>query len=148
MVRDGESWWTAQKDYNVFLGEYQAQFTGRGRIVLPKKFRQELGGKKAILSRGFEGCIWGFTKTGFEKEAARQLEVSATDNQAREVRRYLFSAAEQVLLDEQGRFVIPKPLLEYAKLRGGVVIIGAGDHFEIWDPLTWRMLIAGLTKKR
>ena len=52
----------------MFLGEFQTKFTGHGRIVLPKKVRSELEGDKLILSRGFEGCIWGFNEQDFEKE--------------------------------------------------------------------------------
>ena len=138
----------------MFLGEYKTSFTGQGRVVLPKKFRSELGsGKTVILSRGFEGCIWGFDTKAWEKEAEKQLEISSADQEARNLRRYLFSAAESVDLDDQGRFVIPKVLLEYAGLtreekgNDGVIMIGAGDHFEVWDSLRWHKLIHKLVSK-
>ena len=122
----------------MFLGEYQQNFTGRGRVVLPKKIRQELKeGNTIILSRGFEGCVWGFTPEGFEEESKKQLQFSATEERARYLRRYLFSASVPVELDVQSRFVIPSALLIYAKLERWVVIIGAGDHFEIWNKSNW-----------
>lgn len=130
----------------MFLGEYHVKFTGQGRIVLPKKFRQKLLGNSLVLSRGFEGCIWGFPVSGWEKEAGKQMEVSATERQARDLRRYLFSAAEEVELDNQGRFVIPKPLLLYAKLQDGVVLVGTGDHFEVWNPGGWQKLVDTFAK--
>ena len=117
-------------------------------MVLPKKFRQDLSDREAIiLSRGLEGCIWGFSLEDFEKEAEKQLAVTLTEQRGRDLRRYLFSAAENVRLDEQGRFVIPKMLLEYAGIKNEVVIIGAGDHLEIWDTLIWQKLIENLTKE-
>lgn len=123
----------------MFLGEYQLKFTGRGRIILPRKLRQELGDEKlVILSRGFEGCIWGFSTQGFEKEAERTLGSSATEERARMLRRYLFSASEPVELDAQGRFVIPSALLTFAKVGDEAVVIGAGDHFEIWNNKFWQ----------
>lgn len=132
----------------MFLGEYYTNFTGQGRVVLPRKIRQELGDEKEIiLSRGFERCIWGFARQSWEKEAEKQLEAPITDPAARDLRRYLFSAAEIVGLDEQGRFVIPRALLEYADLKEGVTIIGAGDHFEIWDREIWKKYITKLTKE-
>lgn len=121
----------------MFLGEYQLKFSGKGRIVLPNKLREELGGEMTILSRGFEGCIFGFSPEGFEKESKRQLEISATEERARYLRRYLFSGSVPVELDSQGRFVIPSALLVYAKLEEEVVVIGAGDHFEIWNNKYW-----------
>lgn len=130
----------------MFLGEYHTGFTGHSRVVLPKKFRQELAGNLTIiLSRGFEGCIWGFAQSSWEKEASRQLEGLITEKGSRDVRRYLFSGAESVALDAQGRFVIPSMLLEYAHLKEEVVIIGAGDHFEIWNPDLWEKALKELT---
>lgn len=131
----------------MFLGEHYTNFTGQGRVVLPKKFRQEVGEEKTIiLSRGFEKCIWGFALKEWEKEAEKQLQVPITDPVARDLRRYLFSAAQSFDLDDQGRFIIPKTLLDYANLKEGVAIIGTGDHFEIWDSETWKKYIAKLTK--
>lgn len=121
----------------MFLGEYKAKFTGKGRVILPHKFRQELKGKEVILSRGFENCIWGFDVKDFEKEAKRQLEISATEERGRFLRRYLFSGSESAELDAQGRIIIPSALLDFASLGVEVAIIGAGDHFEIWDAKMW-----------
>ncbi len=129
----------------MFLGEYKANFSGQGRIILPKKFRQELKGVQIILSRGFEQCVFGFAASNWEKEAAKQLEMPVTDREARRLRRYLFSAAEVVESDDQGRIVIPKPLLEYAGLQESVIIIGAGDHLEIWDPINWKKYVKKFT---
>ncbi|RJP47117.1 MAG: division/cell wall cluster transcriptional repressor MraZ [Armatimonadetes bacterium] len=143
-------WGCPERQTDMFLGEYEVQFTGHGRIVLPKKFRQELGKtEEVVLSRGFEGCIWGFSKEEFEKESGKQLEVPVTDKKGRDLRRYLFSAAESAVLDYQGRFVIPRLLLEYANLKESrVVIIGAGDHFEIWNIESWKREIKKLTSKK
>lgn len=132
----------------MFLGEYYLQFTAPGRIVLPHKFRGEIGGEKEIvLSRGYDGCIWGFDKKDWETEAKGWLEISNTDPKARGTRRYLFSAAELVALDEQGRFIIPKVLTAYSRLTEQVVMIGAGDHFEIWNAKAWKKTIKKLTKQ-
>ncbi len=123
----------------MFLGEYQTKFTGKGRIILPKLMRHELGeDREVVLSRGFEGCIFGFSKKGFEEEARKQVEVSATEEKARYLRRYLFSGSVPAELDIQGRFIIPSALLTYAKLGSEITVIGAGDHFEIWNNNFWK----------
>ncbi|MBU1032071.1 division/cell wall cluster transcriptional repressor MraZ [Patescibacteria group bacterium] len=122
----------------MFLGEYQVKFTGRGRIVLPYKFREELTDKVVILTRGFEKCIWGFDLKDFEGTAKKQLEIPATEERARYMRRYLFSSSEPVELDAQGRIIIPSALLDFASVRNEVTVIGAGDHFEIWDTKLWK----------
>lgn len=109
---------------------------------MPRKFRDELDTSgEIVLSRGLDGCIWGFVKSAWEKEAEKQLEVSVTEERGRNLRRYLFSAAEVVKLDKQGRFIIPGNLLGYARLRSKVVVVGAGDHFEIWNPKLWKKML-------
>ena len=122
----------------MFLGEYHTKFTGKGRVILPSKMREELAGKVLVLSRGFEGCIWGFDEKLWQEEAKRQLLVPATEERGRFLRRYLFSGSESVELDSQGRFVIPSALLDYASVKEDVVIIGTGDHFEVWDKKAWK----------
>jgi len=114
----------------MFLGEYKLNFTGKGRIALPKKFREQLGEQsQVVLSRGLDNCIWGFAKSAWEAQAAIQLERPVTDKEARDLRRYLFSAAVEIDVDAQGRIVIPAQLLAFAGIRKEPVVIGAGDHF-------------------
>ncbi len=126
----------------MFLGTYHAKFTGKNRIVLPKKLRRGLKGQsEVILTRGLDGCIWGFSKTDWEKEARRQLQIPVTDSQGRFLRRNLFSEAEDGWLDSQGRFIIPANLLEFAGIKEEVALIGAGDHFEIWNPKKWKKML-------
>jgi MraZ protein len=121
----------------LFLGEYDHTLDDRGRIILPRKIRQELGELDIVLSRGFDACIFGFDKTSWEKEAEKHLESPVTDSKGRELRRYLFSAAEKAEIDKLGRVLVPTHLKEYAGINGSVKIIGAGDHFEIWDSNSW-----------
>lgn len=129
----------------LFLGEYVHSLDDRGRVTLPRKIRQELGEREVVLSRGFDACIFGFDKERWEKEANKQLEVPVTDGKARELRRYLFAAAERVEIDKLGRLLVPAQLKEYASIGQDVVIIGAGDHFEIWDKTSWEQYSTKLT---
>lgn len=128
----------------MFLGTYKVRFSGAGRVVLPRKLRGELkNAQEIILTRGFDGGVWGFDKEEWEKQASLQLEMPITEKKGRELRRVLFSAAEAVELDKQGRFVIPEDLLAQGNLTQEVCLIGAGDHFEVWDVLEW----GGVIKK-
>ncbi|OGE30271.1 division/cell wall cluster transcriptional repressor MraZ [Candidatus Daviesbacteria bacterium RIFCSPHIGHO2_02_FULL_36_13] len=121
----------------MFLGEYKLKFTGKGRVILPKKMRDEITGREVVLSRGFEECIFGYDLKSWKIEAEKQFEISNTEERGRTLRRYMFSASVPVELDAQGRFVIPSALLTYAKVGREIVIIGAGDHFEIWNNKLW-----------
>jgi len=129
----------------LFLGEYEHGLDDRGRITLPRKIRQELGLSEVVLSRGFDQCIFGFDKESWGKEAEKHLESNLTDQKSREVRRYLFSAAENVEIDRLGRILLPALLKDYAKIDKDVVVIGAGDHFEIWNKTVWQQQSSSLS---
>lgn len=125
----------------VFFGEYQVSFTGSGRLVLPKKLRELLKGNTFILTKGFDTCLSGYDKDEWELKAKDLLQVSILEKENLEKRRFVFSSAVYLEIDEQGRFVIPRNLLNYANLNEKAVIVGVGDHFEIWELEKWEKYI-------
>jgi len=121
----------------LFLGEYQGSFSGPGRLLLPKKMRELLKGMSFVLTRGFDGCLAGYDSIEYEQKAQGLFLGSLLDGDKTAEKRMLFASTVYVEIDDQGRFVIPKHLLEYSNLNKKVVIVGAGDHFEIWDDTRW-----------
>ena len=122
-----------------FLGEYRVTFTGQGRIIIPKKIREALGTEKTFtLTKGLDSCLSGFRNNDWEKAAKELLNASPLEMQKAETKRHLFSSAIIVEIDDQCRFVITKTLLSYAGLTSEAVIIGVGDHFEVWQPQRWQ----------
>lgn len=100
--------------------------------------RYELkGAGKIVLTRGLDGGVWGFDIKRWEKEARRELQIPVTEEKGRVLRRVMFSGAEVVDLDKQGRFVVPTALLLQLGKAPDCTLIGAGDHFEIWDFRQW-----------
>ena len=132
-VKNGEEW-----IYMLFLGEYQGSFSGPGRLLLPKKMRELLKGTSFVLTRGFDNCLAGYDSVEYEQKAKELVTISLLDSQKMSERRMLFASTVYVEIDEQGRFVIPKNLMDYAQLAKKVAIVGVGDHFEIWDEMAWR----------
>jgi len=121
----------------VFFGEYQINFSGSGRLLLPKKVRELLKGNTFILTKGFGNCLSGYDKDDWEKRATELLNPSLLQPTDMDNRRYIFSSLVYLEIDDQGRFVVPKNLLEYSQLKDKAVIIGVGDHFEIWETKKW-----------
>ncbi len=122
---------------NMLLGEYQPSIDNKHRLALPKNLRDEVRGNQIIITKGFEDCILGYAKDDWEAEAYKHLETSISDAPSRHLKQYLYSGASEAALDDQGRFVIPGNLTDYAGIENEIVVIGAGDHFEIWDPEKW-----------
>ena len=93
------------------------------------------------MTRGLDGGIWGFEKAEWEKQANLQLEVPINEEKGRELRRMFFSGANVAELDKQGRFVIPDDLLSQSGFGMEVCLIGAGDHFEVWNLTQWEKFL-------
>ena len=76
----------------VFFGEYQINFSGSGRLLLPKKVRELLKGNTLILTKGFGVCLAGYDKDDWEKRAAELLNPSLLQPSDMENRRSIFSS--------------------------------------------------------
>jgi MraZ protein len=127
----------------AFFGEYEISVTDGGRIVLPKKIRENLKGTTFILTKGFDVCLAGYDRHDWETRSQEFVNVSLVDTTEIDKRRMLFSGANEIETDEQGRFVIPKALLQFIGLSDlTVVVIGVGDHFEIWEKEKWKKYLA------
>jgi MraZ protein len=63
----------------------------------------------------------------------------------RALRRLLFSGAVEISLDRQGRVLIPAYLRDYASLNGEVLIVGMETFVEIWEPVSWRATLDGVS---
>lgn len=123
----------------VFYGEYTLNLTEGGRLVLPKKIRELLGVESFILTKGFGGCLSGYDNANWnEKTNDLSNMTTLLDNEQIARKRYVFSGANVVTIDDQGRFVVPKSLLDFMDLKNEqVVVVGVGDHFEIWSTNKW-----------
>lgn len=131
----------------MFLGTYEPNLMEKGRVALPKKIREQLGGEEMVLTIGFETCILGFTNKQWEEVTRPEMNRSLfSDKEGRDLRRKIYADAINVRLDSQGRCIVPQHMLEYAHINDGVVIIGAGDHFEIWEKTRWEKYRSGLTQ--
>lgn len=121
----------------VFLGSYKPSFDKKSRrVALPKRIRDYLTSEEIVLSLGFEKCVFGYDSQVWRRESQKHLAEPVISRHGRDIRRFLFSAAVTVRLDGQGRLIMPSDLLKYAKIKKPIVI-GAGDHFEIWEETNW-----------
>ena len=123
----------------VFFGEYQVNIATGGRLVIPKKIRESIQGETFVLTKGFDQCLAGYDLTDWNTKTKDLLNDSlfVSDNLTR--KRLIFSAAHFISIDDQGRSVLPKRLLEsLPKDSLEMIFIGVGDHFEVWETNQWR----------
>jgi len=120
----------------MLIGEYQYRVEAKNRVSLPKKFREEIGGK-IVVTQGYEGCLvvvspkqWGVL---IEDAAAGPF----VAEEVRDTSRFLLGGAVEAELDDLGRFVLPPNLKEYAKIKKEVCFLGLGRWVEIWAAEKW-----------
>ena len=123
----------------MFLGRFEHSVDNKGRVAVPARFRGELKGE-LIITRGNDRCLYLFTQDAWEPLAAKLNALPTGDADARNLRRAVFSAAEPVEIDRQGRIMIPDHLRQYAGVNGNAFIIGLGTYIEIWDKAAWEEL--------
>ncbi|MCF2647971.1 division/cell wall cluster transcriptional repressor MraZ [Niallia circulans] len=120
----------------MFMGEYHHNVDAKERIIVPAKFRDNLG-ETFILTRGLDRCLFGYPLSEWEiiEEKLKQLPLTKKD--ARAFTRFFFSGATECEIDKQGRINIATPLFQYAQLEKECVILGVSNRIEIWDKQEW-----------
>lgn len=118
------------------MGEYQHSIDEKGRMIIPSKFREELG-TEFILTRGLDQCVFGYPLSEWKVIEEKLKVLPFTKKDARAFTRFFFSGAAECQLDKQGRVNIASPLRDYAKLEKDCVVIGVSNRIEIWSKSVW-----------
>lgn len=121
----------------MFLGEYTHSVDGKGRVVMPSRFRPELM-DKVVVTMGRESQLVVYPSRTYEAEAA-PVKQGTANRRGRLVARAIFGSADEQVLDTAGRLLVKPELREHAGLEpgGGVAVVGMFDNIEIWQLDRW-----------
>ena len=120
----------------MFLGRHDHNLDGKGRLAIPARFREELGGGM-VLTRGIDRCITVYSLDAWDILASKVNALPILDRDARQFRRLVFAEAIASWLDSQGRILIPSALRTYAAIERETIVVGVHDSIEIWCPTQW-----------
>ena len=122
----------------MFVGEYEYKVDNKGRLPLPPKFRKDIV-DGLVLTMVADNCITVYTKEDWDKMTASEAPTGflMSDNQRR-INRYIFSNANEVSIDNQGRIALPATLRERCGISAEAVIAGVNNYFEIWNSGSWQ----------
>lgn len=123
----------------MFMGEYHHTLDTKGRLVLPAKFRNELG-EHAVATRGMDGCIFIFPESAWLGLQSRLDTLPLTKQKARQFSRFFYASATELELDRQGRIKLSDTLIDFADLTKNCVILGVSKRLEIWSETKWEQL--------
>ncbi len=121
----------------MFVGKYNNSIDSKSRIIVPAKFREELGGK-CVIVKALDRCLTIYPAEQWEKFVKEKLAVLPEGNlQARKIKRRFFSSAAECDVDKQGRLTIPQELKEYAGIEKELITIGSDMTIEVWSKEYW-----------
>lgn len=121
----------------MLLGEYEHSIDTKGRIAMPAKLREGLGGK-FIITKGLDGCLFVYAMNEWQRVEQKLASLPMSRKTARDFTRFLFGGACEGECDKQGRVLLPASLRRYAGLERDAVIVGVGSRAEIWDAAKWQ----------
>jgi len=116
----------------MLLGQEFRRISKKHQLALPKDFREELG-DIVIVTKGIEACLQIVSPKNWEVLLEGTVGKPFLDKTTRELQRFLFGNATKLSLDKQGRMILPKYLVEHAKLSDEVTFVGVQRYAEIWD---------------
>lgn len=120
----------------MLIGEYEHSLDAKGRVIMPAKLREDMG-EKFILTKGLDGCLFGFSQTEWANFEEKLKTLPLTNKNARNFVRFFLSGATECEMDKQGRFLVTSNLREYAEMDKEIVVIGVGNRIEMWNKERW-----------
>ena len=127
MSHSGRKW-----GVDMLMGEYHHNIDDKNRLIIPAKFRGELG-DKFIITRGLEKCLFVYSLDEWNKIVGKINALPFTKKNVRAFERSFIGGALLSEFDKQGRISITSPLVHYANLNHECVIIGVNERLEIWN---------------
>lgn len=120
----------------MFTGEYNHSFDDKGRVIIPSKFREELG-ETFYIGKGLDKCLFVYPIETWAEFVGKLRNLSTFNKQERFFLRQFISGFSECSFDKQGRILIPPVLREFSGLKNEATIIGVIDRIEIWNKEGW-----------
>jgi MraZ protein len=120
----------------MLMGQYEHSIDAKGRVIIPAKFRGELG-DRFVLTKGLDNCLFVYSLEEWKNIEAKLKTLPLTKKDARAFTRFFLAGAVECEIDKQGRILIPANLREHAKIEKDVIFIGVSTRVEIWSKEVW-----------
>ena len=116
----------------MFFGSFAHTLDEKGRLMIPRKMREELGYKVYIM-KGYEGSLSLYNEERYQKLVEEFSRLSFNQSKVRDYLRLQFASTYEMEVDKLGRVQIPTALLTKYNISKEVLVLGIGDHIEVWD---------------
>ncbi len=128
MKQSGRKW----GDCFMLMGEFHHNIDEKSRLIIPSKFRNELG-DRIVITKGLDKCLFVYSEPEWNKIMQKVSNLQFTKKNVRAFERTFIGGASLIEFDKQGRINITSPLVHYADINKECVIIGVNERLEIWS---------------
>lgn len=120
----------------MFIGEYKHSIDTKGRIIIPSKFREELG-ETFIITKGLDSCLFVYPVEEWKIFEAKLKALPLSNKNARKFVRFFLAGARECEIDKQGRTLVANNLRDYAEIEKEAFLVGVSNRIEIWSKDNW-----------
>lgn len=118
----------------AFISSFMYSLDTKKRIIIPVKFREELG-DVFYITRSLDACLTVYTENEWQHFLDGLNQLPNTASAA--AREYFMSVAQKCTPDASGRVLLEKNLIDHAKIDKNAVFVGAGNTVNIWSEELW-----------
>ena len=117
------------------LGEFDCKIDTKGRLMIPSGLKKQLPNDllSLVVNRGFEQNLVLYTRLEWDSIILELSRLNTYEKRNRDFVRYFTRGATEIGLDNASRILLPKVLLDYARISGEVVLLCQLNKIEIWD---------------
>jgi MraZ protein len=131
----------------AFRGHYEHSLDAKNRLSIPARFRAAFA-SGVVLAKDPEPCVAVWTPETHESIIERALGgLNPMGSEYRKLSRFYQGNSFEIELDASGRVTLPPPLLAHASVDREVVVVGVGDHLEVWSRERWTGEQQGLDRE-
>jgi len=132
----------------LLTGNYERSLDDKLRLALPRSIRDAFReARQLVLTPGTDESLSLFAGEEFANLAQRLAQRSPAGRDVRAFSRLLYAQSHSVEIDGQGRIRVPSELAALANLEGNVMVLGVGDHVEVWNKSKWEAYFSGIQQQ-
>jgi MraZ protein len=129
----------------MFYGQHTINFSDEQTLSLPEPFAKEMK-TNLFVTQGFEKNLMLMPESVFIDLYERALKMNMANPTVRFFLRHFLANATFIPQDQLNFIQIPRQLCDYAAIpyEKSAVVVGQGDHIEIWSQKQWQEQNAAL----
>ena len=122
---------------NYLIGTYECKVDVKGRVLIPSAFKKQLA---AVINKGFvlkravfQSCLELYPISEWEELISKVNSLNRFKKKNNDFIRRSTAGVKFIELDNNGRLLIPKDLIEFSNIKREIVLSSSVNIIEIWD---------------